>query len=91
MTLGSVEAGALVGFSGLISMIISKIKCYHKRPSCLCAYMDANDVVENDDVHVNVATINGIELLYVSNKKEQSDDDDSSDDDKCVCSSPFKF
>ena len=87
MTLGSVEAGALVGFSGLISMIISKIKCYHKRPSCLCAYMDANDY----DVHVNVATINGIELLYVSNKKEQSDDDDSSDDDKCVCPSPFKF
>ena len=55
--------------------------------------MDANDVVENDDVHVNVATINGIELLYVSNKKEQSDDDDSSDDDKnlnhCLCHNIF--
>ena len=51
MALGSVEVGALVGFSGLISMIISKIKCYHKRPSCLCAYMDANDVVENETKH----------------------------------------
>ena len=81
MTLGSIEAGALVGFSGIISMIISKNKCYHKRPSCLCAYMDAPDIVDNDNVHVNVAKINDIELLYVSKKKEQSDSDDDNSDD----------
>ena len=68
MTVGSIETGTMVACSSIFTMIISKIKCYYKRPSFLCACMESNNV-DNDDVHVNVATINDVELLYVSKKK----------------------
>ena len=56
--------------------------------------MESNNV-DNDDVHVNVATINDVELLYVS-KIKQPDSDDSSDDDgknanHCFCNSIHDF
>ena len=43
MTLGAMEAGSLVGCSSLFTMIISKIKCYYKKPWCLCACIEKND------------------------------------------------
>lgn len=44
MTLGSVEVGGgLVACTGIFSMIISKIKCFYKRPWCLCACIDSKE------------------------------------------------
>ena len=44
MTIGSVEVGgALVACTGIFTMIISKIKCYYKRPWCLCACIDSKE------------------------------------------------
>ena len=44
MTLGSVEVGGgLVACTGIFSMIISKIKCFYKRPWCLCACIEKSD------------------------------------------------
>ena len=53
MTLGSVETGSMVACTSLFTMIISKVKCYYKRPPFFCACMDSKDV----------------ELLYVSKKR----------------------
>ena len=81
MTFGAVEAGALVGGSGLLSVIISKIKCYYKRPSFLCGFTDTN-IINNDDVHVDITTVNDVDLLYVSKKQAPSvfDSDDGDND-----------
>jgi len=44
MALGSVEVGGgLVACTGIFTMIISKIKCYYKKPWCLCACIDSKE------------------------------------------------
>ena len=44
MALGSVEVGGgLVACTGIFSLIISKIKCFYKRPWCLCACIDSKE------------------------------------------------
>ena len=44
MAIGSVEVGGtMVACTGLFTMIISKIKCYYKKPWCLCAYIDSKE------------------------------------------------
>ena len=51
MALGSIEAGgAMVACTGIFTLIISKIKCYYKRPWCLCAYIDSkeHDLLKSD-------------------------------------------
>ena len=41
MTLGAIESGgAMVACTSIFTIIISKIKCYYKRPWCLCACID---------------------------------------------------
>ena len=44
MTLGAIESGgAMVACSSIFTMIISKIKCYYKKPWCLCACIDKSE------------------------------------------------
>ena len=44
MAIGSVEAGgAMVACTGIFTMIVSKIKCYYKKPWCLCACIEKSD------------------------------------------------
>ena len=43
MTLGSVETGGVVACTSFFTMIISRIKCYYKNQSCLCACMDSKE------------------------------------------------
>ena len=44
MAIGSVEVGGtMVACTGLFTMIISKIKCYYKKPWCLCACIDSKE------------------------------------------------
>ena len=44
MSLGSVEVGgAIVGCTTGFHYLISKIKCFYKRPWCLCACIDQKE------------------------------------------------
>ena len=44
MALGSIEAGgAMVACTSIFTMIISRIKCYYKKPWCLCACIDSKE------------------------------------------------
>jgi hypothetical protein len=44
MTIGAVEAGgAMVACTSGITLAISKIKCYYKKPWCLCACIDSKE------------------------------------------------
>ena len=44
MTLGAIESGgAMVACSSIFTMIISKIKCYYKKPWFLCACIDKSE------------------------------------------------
>ena len=44
MAIGSVEVGGgLVACTSIFTMIVSKIKCYYKKPLCLCACIEKSD------------------------------------------------
>ena len=44
MAIGSVEVGGgLVACTSIFTMIVSKIKCYYKKPWCLCACIEKSD------------------------------------------------
>ena len=65
MAIGSVEAGgAMVACTGIFTMIVSKIKCYYKKPWCLCACIEKSD-------H---------ELLRSESEKSESETDASKSD-----------
>ena len=93
MTLGSIEAGTLVACTSIFTLIISKIKCYYKRPTCLCGFIDTN-IVDDSDINMNITTVNDVQLLYVSKKSVQLDDnsdDNNNNANLCFCSSPFNI
>jgi hypothetical protein len=44
MSLGSLEVGGgMVACTSIFTMIVSKIKCYYKKPWCLCACIEKSD------------------------------------------------
>jgi len=44
MTIGAIEAGgAMVACTSIITLIVSKIKCYYRKPWCLCACIDKSE------------------------------------------------
>ena len=75
MTAG-LETGVLIGGSSLITMIISKCRCYYKHAAdhpLGCGFTDT-PIQDDNEIHIKTATVNGVELLYVG--KKQADDDD---------------
>ena len=82
MTSG-LETGVFIGGSSLISMIISKCRCYYKHAAdhpLGCGFTDT-PIQDDNEIHDKTAIVNGVELLYVG-KKHAADDDIESDDDK---------
>ena len=44
MAIGAIEAGgAMVACTSIITLIVSKIKCYYRKPWCLCACIDKSE------------------------------------------------
>ena len=44
MTIGAIEAGgAMVACTSIITLIVSTIKCYYRKPWCLCACIDKSE------------------------------------------------
>ena len=43
MPLGVMEGGTMVACSSIFTLIVSKIKCYYKKPWCLCACIEKSD------------------------------------------------
>ena len=43
MPLGVMEGGTMVACSSIFTMIVSKLKCYYKKPWCLCACIEKSD------------------------------------------------
>lgn len=79
---GEIAAGALIGGSGLLTIIISKIRCFYKHAAqfpCGCGFTDSQ-LADNDDVHISSASVNGIDLLYVGKRKTHKEDGYDSDD-----------
>jgi hypothetical protein len=74
---GALETGALIGGSSLLTMIISKCRCFFKttteQPSCGCGFTDT-PIQDDNEIHVKTTTVNGVELLYVGKKQAEDDD-----------------
>jgi hypothetical protein len=71
------ETGFLIGFSSIITMVIAKCRCFYKHSTehpCGCGFTDVS-LIEDNEIHIKTATVNGVELLYVG--KTQTEDDDT--------------
>ena len=90
-----IEAGALIGSTSIITIIIAKLRCYYKHsipiPSCACGFTE-NKLPDNDDIHINTTTVNGVDLLYVGRKKTYVDEGyDSEDTRHTACPTRIHF
>ena len=75
------KTGILIGGSSLITLIISKCRCFYKHAHdhpCACGFADI-PIQDDDEIHIKTAMVNGIELLYVGKKQAEDDDIESSD------------
>ena len=66
--------GSLItSVTGLVGMIISKVKCVYRRtddtcqPQCAC--MDGKLEKDNDELEVHTVSANGVDLIYVAKKE----------------------
>ncbi len=75
MTLG-LETGFLIGGSSIITMIITKCRCYYKHAADnpLGCFFTNEPIQDDNEIHIKTAVVNGVELLYVG-KKHALDDD----------------
>lgn len=70
------EVGIAIGATSIITAIIAKLKCYYKMNSefpCGCGFTETQ-IADNDDVHINQTTVNGVELLYVGKRRSTDDE-----------------
>ena len=70
------EVGIAIGATSIITAILAKLKCYYKMNSeypCACGFTETQ-IADNDDVHINHATVNGVDLLYVGKRKSTDDE-----------------
>ena len=74
----SAESAALLGslitsVTGLLGMIIAKVKCVYRRtdegcqPACAC--MDGKLEKDNDELEVHTVAASGVDLIYVAKKE----------------------
>ena len=66
--------GSLItSVSGLLGLLIAKIKCVYRRsddgcqPACAC--MDGKIEKDNDELEVHTVQANGLDLIYVAKKE----------------------
>ena len=81
MTAG-LETGFLIGGSSIITMIISKCRCYYKHASdhpLGCGFTDT-PIQDDNEIHIKTAIVNGVELLYVGKKHAEDDEIESADE-----------
>ena len=74
--MSGVDLGIAVGATSLLTAILAKTKCYYKMNSeypCACGFTDVQ-LADNDDVHINHTSVNGIDLLYVGKRKSTTDE-----------------
>ena len=70
------EMGIAIGATSIITAILAKLKCYYKMNSeypCGCGFTETQ-IADNDDVHINHTTVNGVDLLYVGKRKSTDDE-----------------
>ena len=70
------EVGIAIGATSIITAILAKLKCYYKMNSeypCACGFTETQ-IADNDDVHINHTTVNGVDLLYVGKRKSTDDE-----------------
>ena len=87
--------GIAIGATSSITAILAKLQCYYKMNSeypCGCGFTETQ-IADNDDVHINRTTVNGVDLLYVGKRKSTDDEihetrraiHDEDDDHKAGC------
>ena len=66
--------GSLItSVTGVVGMIISKVKCVYRRtddgcqPACAC--MDGKLEKDNDELEVHTVSLNGVDLIYAARKE----------------------
>ena len=70
------EVGIAIGATSIITAILAKLKCYYKMNSeypCACGFTETQ-IADNDDVHINHTTVNGVDLLYVGKRRSTDDE-----------------
>ncbi len=75
------ETGILIGGSSLVTLIISKCRCFYKHANdhpFACGFTDT-PIQDDNEIHVKTAMVNGIELLHVGKKQAEDDGIESAD------------
>ena len=70
------EMGIAIGATSIITAILAKLTCYYKMNSEYprgCGFTETQ-IADNDDVHINHTTVNGVDLLYVGKRKSTDDE-----------------
>ena len=63
----------ITSVTGLLGLIIAKVKCVYRRtdegcqPACAC--MDGKLEKDNDELEVHTVSANGVDLIYVAKKE----------------------
>ena len=71
----SLEIGGIVLGSSIMTIVISKLKCYYKHGTdspCGCGFTESN-IADQDEIHIRTHQVNGIDLLYVGKKRTHRD------------------
>ena len=72
-TEGFALGSLITSVTGLLGLIIAKVKCVYRRtdegcqPACAC--MDGKLEKDNDELEVHTVSANGVDLIYVAKKE----------------------
>ena len=78
MTTGILEGAGLMGSVSIITVILSKLKCYVKKNGSLnfgCGFTDKN-LIDDDETEIKTITVDDTNVFYISKKHHYADESD---------------
>ena len=76
MTAGILEGAGLMGSVSIITVILSKLKCYVKKNGSLnfgCGFTDKN-LIDDDETEIKTITVDDTNVFYISKKHHYADE-----------------
>jgi hypothetical protein len=76
MTTGILEGAGLMGSVSIITVILSKLKCYVKKNGSLnfgCGFTDKN-LIDDDETEIKTITVDDTNVFYISKKHHYADE-----------------
>ena len=80
------DTGAVVvGSISIITLVITKLKCYAKRNGTCnygCGFMDKPIINDDDDMEVKIEKLGSVDVMYVKSKHHQYIESESEEEEE---------